>query len=107
MTGVKRLMPKYVLNIINDTSILLLLMLFVLFQSGLIDEIRKSNVKWENAEENLLNFIKTHVKYQRTVPLAGNSIWMDRFFLRKHMPIVDEYLHYRIIDVSSIKELVR
>ena len=40
-------------------------------------------------------------------PLAGNSVYMDRLFLKKYMPVADDYMHYRIIDVSSIKELVR
>lgn len=60
-----------------------------------------------DAEEQLLNFIMKYVKKEKTCPLAGNSIYMDRLFIKKQMPSVDEYLHYRIIDVSSIKELAR
>lgn len=53
----------------------------------------------------MLQFINDYVKEPRSSPLAGNSIYMDRMFLRKYFPRVDEYLHYRIIDVSTVKEL--
>ncbi|KAK0159723.1 hypothetical protein PV327_010808 [Microctonus hyperodae] len=76
-------------------------------KSGLIDAIRKSNVTMIDAEEQLLNFIMEYVKQEKTCPLAGNSIYMDRLFIKKLMPRIDDYLHYRIIDVSSIKELAR
>lgn len=58
------------------------------------------------AERQLLDFIKGYVT-EKFSPLAGNSVYMDRLFLRKYMPQVDDYLHYRIIDVSTVKELCR
>ena len=58
------------------------------------------------AEQTMLDFIKKHCA-ERTAPLAGNSIHHDRLFLRRYMPTLEAYLHYRIIDVSSVKELVR
>lgn len=54
----------------------------------------------------LLNFLKKYIPNQ-TCPLAGNTIYMDRLFLLRLMPLVNDYLHYRIIDVSALKELVR
>jgi oligoribonuclease len=54
-----------------------------------------------------LEFIKAHVPEPRTVPLAGNSIGMDRRFLALHLPEIEEYLHYRSVDVSTVKELCR
>ena len=54
-----------------------------------------------------LDFIKTRVPEPRTVPLAGNSIGMDRRFLAVHLPEVEDYLHYRSVDVSTVKELCR
>lgn len=67
-------------------------------------ESQKSHVTELSAEEDMLEFIKEYVQ-PRQSPLAGNTIYMDRMFLRKYFPRVDEYLHYRIIDVSTIKEL--
>lgn len=75
-------------------------------KSGLIDESLSSQISLEQAEQMLLNFLKQYVP-EKTCPLAGNTIYMDRMFLHKHMPLVDAYLHYRIIDVSSFKEIVR
>lgn len=73
--------------------------------SGLLDEVRKSSITLEQAEEQTFAFIKKHCDPD-TALLCGNSIWQDRAFLYKHMrPIVD-YMYYRMIDVSSIKELV-
>lgn len=60
----------------------------------------------EEAEIILLDFVKNYVT-DKFSPLAGNSVYMDRLFLRKFMPTLDAYLHYRIIDVSSVKELCR
>ena len=51
--------------------------------------------------------VKAHVPTARKAPLAGNSVYVDRGFLNRDMPALDEYLHYRLVDVSSIKELVR
>jgi oligoribonuclease len=76
-------------------------------RSGLIDEVRASTVNGAEAEEMVLDYIRTHVKQAKTAPLAGNSIATDRGFIARDMPKLDEYLHYRMIDVSSIKELCR
>ena len=59
------------------------------------------------AEQLVLDYIRTHVKQAKTAPLAGNSIATDRGFIARDMPELDNYLHYRMIDVSSIKELCR
>ncbi|KUI34729.1 oligoribonuclease [Mycobacterium sp. IS-1590] len=76
-------------------------------KSGLIDEVRASSVTVAEAEELVLDYIRTHVKQAKTAPLAGNSIATDRGFISRDMPKLDDYLHYRMIDVSSIKELCR
>ncbi|XP_033222347.1 oligoribonuclease isoform X2 [Belonocnema kinseyi] len=75
-------------------------------KSGLINSSRASTISTSEGESTLLSFLKRYVP-QKTCPLAGNSVYVDRMFLHKQMPLVNEYLHYRIIDVSSIKELVR
>jgi oligoribonuclease len=76
-------------------------------RSGLIDEVRASTVDVATAEDMVLDYIRTHVKQAKTAPLAGNSIATDRGFIARDMPKLDDYLHYRMIDVSSIKELCR
>ncbi|BCI54247.1 oligoribonuclease [Mycolicibacterium litorale] len=76
-------------------------------RSGLIQEVRASTVDLATAEEMVLDFIRGHVKQAKTAPLAGNSIATDRGFIARDMAKLDEYLHYRMIDVSSIKELCR
>ena len=76
-------------------------------RSGLINEIRASTVTLAEAGAATLAFIKEHVPEPRTVPLCGNSIGMDRRFLVAYLPEIEEYLHYRSIDVSTIKELAR
>ncbi|GAB1604729.1 oligoribonuclease, mitochondrial-like [Argonauta hians] len=75
-------------------------------KSGLTEAVRKSKINLESAEETLLTFLKQHVP-ERKCPLAGNSIHVDKMFLQKYMPRFTEFLHYRIIDVSTIKELCR
>ena len=74
-------------------------------QSGLIERVQASTVSVEEAQAEVLAFLAAHVK-PRTAPLAGNSVHQDRRFLAKYMPAVEEFLHYRIVDVSSVKELV-
>ena len=74
--------------------------------SGLVERIRASTVSIEEAERRTLEFIRERVPPE-VAPLCGNSIGHDRRFLRREMPSVDAYLSYRIVDVSSIKELVR
>jgi oligoribonuclease len=76
-------------------------------RSGLIDEVRASTVDLATAEEMVLDYIRGHVKQAKTAPLAGNSIATDRGFIARDMTKLDDYLHYRMIDVSSIKELCR
>lgn len=76
-------------------------------RSGLTDEVRASTVDIAAAEAEVLDYIRSHVKQAKTAPLAGNSIATDRGFLARDMPALDSYLHYRMIDVSSIKELCR
>jgi oligoribonuclease len=76
-------------------------------RSGLTEEVRASTIDVAAAEELVLDYIRTHVKQAKTAPLAGNSIATDRGFIARDMPKLDDYLHYRMIDVSSIKELCR
>jgi oligoribonuclease len=76
-------------------------------RSGLIEEVRASTVDLKAAETMVLEYIREHVKQAKTAPLAGNSIATDRGFIARDMPTLDSYLHYRMIDVSSIKELCR
>jgi oligoribonuclease len=76
-------------------------------QSGLIGEVRASTVDTARAERMVLDYIRAHVPQAKTAPLAGNSIATDRGFIARDMPALDDYLHYRMVDVSSIKELCR
>jgi len=76
-------------------------------RSGLTEEVRRSTVTVTEAEKMVLNYIRTHVTAANTAPLCGNSIGTDRGFLARDMPELNNYLHYRMIDVSSIKELCR
>jgi oligoribonuclease len=76
-------------------------------KSGLLPAITSSTISLEEAGAQTLAFIKEHVPEPRTVPLCGNSIGTDRRFLVKHLPSIEEYLHYRSVDVSTIKELCR
>lgn len=76
-------------------------------RSGLIEEVRASTIDLAAAEDLVLDYIRTHVKAAKTAPLAGNSIATDRGFIARDMAKLDDYLHYRMIDVSSIKELCR
>ncbi len=76
-------------------------------KSGLLDAIRASTISLEVAGAATLAFIKQHVPVQSSVPLCGNSIGMDRRFLTAYLPEIENWLHYRSIDVSSVKELVR
>jgi oligoribonuclease len=74
--------------------------------SRLIEEIPHGTTL-EAAEKIVLDYIRSHVAEPRKAPLAGSSVYVDRGFLARDMPDLDAYLHYRLIDVSSIKELVR
>lgn len=74
--------------------------------SGLLDELA-DGVTIDEAERQVLDYIKAHAPEPNRTPLAGNSVATDRGFLARDMPALDEHLHYRIVDVSSIKELAR
>lgn len=74
-------------------------------KSGLCDAVRASEITLEEAEELTLAFLKQHAQ-ENMSPLCGNSVWNDRLFLTKYMPRITNFLHYRLIDVSSIKEVV-
>ncbi|MBT04668.1 MAG: oligoribonuclease [Euryarchaeota archaeon] len=76
------------------------------FGSGLVERIRNEGVSLDIAEKETLDFLEKWVE-PNTAPLCGNSVWNDRRFLEKEMPKVAEFLHYRMIDVSTIKELAR
>jgi oligoribonuclease len=76
-------------------------------KSGLTEEVRRSTVTMAEAEDAVLAYVKEFVPNPRTAPLCGNSIATDRGFLARDMPALDTFLHYRMIDVSSIKELAR
>jgi oligoribonuclease len=76
-------------------------------KSGLTEEVRRSTITMAEAEEAVLAYVREFVPNPRTAPLCGNSIATDRGFLTRDMPKLDAYLHYRMIDVSSIKELCR
>ncbi len=73
--------------------------------SGLIEKVRESEVSFSDAYAQTLSFIKSHCA-PGTAHLCGSSIWQDRLFLQKYMPDILTHLHYRMIDVSSIKECV-
>jgi len=76
-------------------------------RSGLLDQITASTISLEEAGAQTLAFLQEHIPEARTVPLCGNSIGTDRRFLAAHLPEVEEFLHYRSIDVSTLKELAR
>lgn len=74
--------------------------------SGLLDEL-PSGITLAEAQDQVLSYVRSHVSEARKSPLCGNSIATDRAFIARDLPKLDEYLHYRMIDVSSIKELAR
>ena len=76
-------------------------------RSGLLDAVVDSSLSLEEAGRATLDFVKAHVPVPRSAPLCGNSIGTDRRFLAAHLPDLENYLHYRSIDVSTIKELCR
>lgn len=76
-------------------------------KSGLLEQIKASELTLEEAGKQTLAFLQEHIPAARTVPLCGNSIGMDRRFLAAYLPEIEEYLHYRSVDVSTIKELSR
>jgi len=76
-------------------------------KSGLLPAISASAVSLQEAGEATMAFIRQHVPEPRTVPLCGNSIGTDRRFLAAYLPAIEEHLHYRSVDVSTLKELAR
>jgi len=76
-------------------------------KSGLTEEVRRSTITMTQAEEIVLAYVQEFIPNPRTAPLCGNSIATDRGFLARDMPALDSFLHYRMIDVSSLKELCR
>lgn len=76
-------------------------------RSGLLSAIEASSVSLEEAGRAVLDFLRQQIPEPKTVPLAGNSIGTDRRFLAAYLPEVEEWLHYRSVDVSTIKELCR
>ena len=75
-------------------------------KSGLIDEVKRSVITQEDAEAMTLDFLSQHVG-KNVSPLCGNTVWHDRKFLTLYMPQLEDYFHYRVIDVSSVKELTK
>jgi oligoribonuclease len=75
-------------------------------KSGFLEKVRASTISRAEGEARTLAFLKEHVGFQ-TAPLCGNSVWNDRLFLVLHMPKIHEFLHYRNVDVSSFKEVIR
>jgi oligoribonuclease len=76
-------------------------------KSGLLDAIRTSTLTLEEAGAQTLEFLKTHIPTERSVPLCGNSIGTDRRFLARYLPEIEDFLHYRSVDVSTVKELAK
>jgi oligoribonuclease len=76
-------------------------------QSGLIERVRASTVTDATAEQEILSFLDAHVPTTSRPVLAGNSIHQDRRFIRRYFPTLDRRLHYRMVDVSTVKELAR
>ena len=75
-------------------------------ESGLLTELA-AGLSMQEAEDAVLEYLVEHVPSPRKAPLAGNSVYVDRGFLARDMPRIDLHLHYRLVDVSSIKELIR
>ena len=75
-------------------------------ESGLLVEI-PNGIALGDAEQQVLDYVKQHIPEPRKAPLAGSSVYVDRMFLAKHMPTLDAYLHYRLVDVSTVKELAK
>lgn len=75
-------------------------------KSGLVASVRASTTSLEQAEQETLHFVQAHCPKWKAI-LCGNSIHNDQNFLRSHMPKLYDYLHYRLVDVSSVKELLK
>ncbi|XP_058461742.1 oligoribonuclease [Malaya genurostris] len=75
-------------------------------KTGLTQAVRDSKISLAEAEQTVLELVRKHCP-EKACPLAGNSVYMDRMFLNRYMPRLNEFLHYRVVDVSSIKELCK
>jgi oligoribonuclease len=76
-------------------------------RSGLLPQIEASTISLADAGRQTLDFLKTHIPDAQSVPLCGNSIGTDRRFLAAYLPEIEDYLHYRSVDVSTLKELIK
>lgn len=76
-------------------------------RSGLLPEIEASTISLQEANDATMAFLREHIDEPRTVPLCGNSIGTDRRFLATYMPEIENFLHYRSVDVSTLKELIK
>jgi oligoribonuclease len=107
-TQLNRLTQPIEINIWQPESVLAAMTPFVRDmheKTGLIAKVRASKVSLQEAERTVLEIISAHCAY-RTPRLCGNSVWQDRRFLAKYMPLVESFFHYRQIDVSTIKEMM-
>lgn len=84
-----------------------MLCIFKPTQTGLYAQCQTSKTTIAEAENSILKFLIENDVNKSASPLAGNSVYVDRLFLAKYMPNIDNHLHYRIIDVSSVKELCK
>lgn len=75
-------------------------------ESGLVERVRRSPVSVAEAQALTLGFVQRHAE-EHSAPLCGNTVWQDRRFLKRYMPTLEDWLHYRIVDVSTVKELAR
>ena len=92
--------PKHILSLMEEWSLKHHQL------SGLLDRVKTSPYNCQRAEQETIEFLSPYCKKGES-PLCGNSVWQDRRFLAKYMPRLEASLHYRNIDVSSIKELVK
>ena len=76
-------------------------------KSGLLDDLKAATLTMAEAEQQILDYVKTYVPLPRKAPLAGNTIGTDRSFLARDMPELEAHVHYRNVDVSSVKELAK
>ncbi|MDP8970964.1 MAG: oligoribonuclease [Actinomycetota bacterium] len=76
-------------------------------KSGLVEAVRREGIPLAEAQRRTLAFVRAQVPEAGSAPLAGNSIHADRMFLRRHLPELEAWLHYRNVDVSTVKELAR
>lgn len=76
-------------------------------KTGLVKDVLSSKISIKDAEQQVLNFVQKHIPQKKVGIMAGSSIHFDKEFIRKEMPLVYEHLHYRLIDVTSVGELVR